>query len=280
MNAILEEEIKLLSTSAGCYLMHDKNDKVIYVGKAKNLKNRVSQYFLRPHSGKVGAMVLHVDHFETILTKNEQEAFILELNLIHRYMPRYNILLKDDKHYPYIALKKGSIPELKLLRNTKNKNYVYFGPYPNSTSAYKIVKLLNELYPLKKCHNLPNKPCLYYSMGQCYGYCIKDIPLDTLTNMNNSIKDFLHGKTYAKEQEIKEKVKFCSDNLQFEQAKKYQDLLLDIAHIKVNQTVDFHDEVDRDFFAYIVRENYIALSLLVYRNGVLLRNVLIITDLF
>ena len=260
--------------------MHDENDVVIYVGKAKNLKNRVSQYFLRAHTGKVGAMVSHVDHFETILTKSEAEAFILELNLIHKYMPRYNILLKDDKHYPYIALKKNGIPELKLIRNTKNKNYLYFGPYPNSGSAYKIVQLLNELYPLKKCRSLPKKPCLYYSLGECLGFCINKIDDKENSDIVEEIKDFLNGNTYQKEQELKKKIKTLSDNLEFERAKHYADLLNDISRLKDNQKVDLHDNNDYDFFAYATRNDYVALSLLIYRNGILLGNDVIISEIF
>ena len=218
MNKRLEECINLLSTSPGCYLMHDKNDKVIYVGKAKNLKNRVSQYFLRPQIGKVAAMVSNVEYFETILTKNDAEAFILELNLIHKYMPKYNILLKDDKHYPYIALKKGSIPQVKLLRNTKDKNYWYYGPYPNSTSAYDIVSLINALYPIRKCRVLPKKPCLYYHLGQCLAFCVYDIDPEIVKELQNEIKDFLSGKAYKKEQEIKAKIKEYSEALNFEEA--------------------------------------------------------------
>lgn len=280
MNNKILEDIKLLSTSPGCYLMYDEFDKVIYVGKAKNLKNRVSQYFLLAHGGKVGAMVSHVDHFETILTSTESEAFVLELNLIHKYMPRYNILLKDDKHYPYIALKKKGIPEVKILRNTKNKNFQYFGPYPNSTSAYKIVQLINELYPLKKCRVLPKKPCLYYSLNQCLGYCINKIDDEVIENMNNEIRDFIKGKTYAKEQDIKEKIKFYSESLQFEQAKKYADLLKDISNIKSTQNVDLHDNKDRDFFAFVSRNGYLALSLLIYRDGTLLGKDVIISEIF
>ena len=132
--------IPLLPRRPGCYLMKDKDDKVIYIGKAKNLYNRVSQYFLRPQTGKVAAMVSHVDHFETIITKTDKESFILEMNLVHQYYPRYNILLKDGKHYPYIALKKKSDPYLKIARNDFDKNYYYFGPFPTSSYAYSVIE--------------------------------------------------------------------------------------------------------------------------------------------
>ncbi|MBR0194300.1 MAG: GIY-YIG nuclease family protein, partial [Bacilli bacterium] len=141
--------IPLLPKKPGCYLMHDASGKVIYVGKAKNLYNRVSQYFLRPQVGKVAAMVSHVDYFETIITHSDKEAFILEMNLIHQYYPRYNILLKDGKHYPYIALKKKNDPYLKISRDEKDPNYYYFGPYPTSSYAYKVINLLNKIFPTR-----------------------------------------------------------------------------------------------------------------------------------
>ena len=141
--------------------MYDKDNVIIYVGKAKDLQKRVSQYFLRPQSGKVLAMVTHVDHFETIIMNNEKEAFLLEMNLIHEHLPRYNILLKDDSHYPYLALKKKGDPTLSIKRNNKDKNYLYFGPYPNSGAAFNMVDLLNKVFPLRKCRNI----------GQCRQYC-------------------------------------------------------------------------------------------------------------
>lgn len=280
MNKRLENDIALLSTSPGCYLMHDKNDKIIYVGKAKNLKNRVSQYFSLQHYGKVGAMVKRVDHFETILTKNENEAFLLELNLIHKYMPRYNILLKDNKRYPYIALKKGRETSLRITRNTKSNKYLYFGPYPKSSSAFKIMELLNTLYPTKKCKKLPKKACLYYYMGQCLAPCINTVSVEQQKKIFNDIKAFLSGKTYEKEQELKKKMIDFSNELNYEQALACKKLLEDIQHIKTNQIVEFDSNIDMDCFAYVVRDEYIAIALFVYRNGVLLGKDVIISELF
>ena len=154
--------IPLIPHKPGVYLMKDKDDKVIYVGKAKNLYKRVSQYFLRPQEGKVAKMAMNAHHFETIITKSEKEAFLLEENLIHTYYPRYNILLKDGKHYPYIALKKKGDPILKIARDDKNKDYFYFGPFPTSSYAYEVINLLNKLFPLRKCRTIPSTPCLYY----------------------------------------------------------------------------------------------------------------------
>ena len=164
-----------LKHSPGVYLMYDKDDKIIYIGKAKDLSKRVSQYFMRPQSGKVQKMVFETERFETILTDNEKEALILEMNLIQTHYPKYNVLLKDDKHYPYIALKKDGDPYLTIKRTNKEKNYEYFGPFPNSGAAYEMIDLLNKLFPLRKCRVLPSEPCLYYHLGQCLAPCIKKI---------------------------------------------------------------------------------------------------------
>lgn len=280
MNKIIENSVNLLSTSPGCYLMYDNNNTVIYVGKAKNLKNRVSQYFLQPHTGKVGAMVSHVDHFETIVTSNDNEAFVLELNLIHKYYPRYNIMLKDDKRYPYIALKKGNDPQIKLLRNTNNKNYIYFGPYPHATYAKNIVDLINNIYPLRKCKTSGKKPCIYYQMGACLGQCFQEIDANKIEELQNEIKTFLSGKTYSVEKAIKNDIKILNQNLQYEEAMKKYDILKSIEYMKTTQYVEFQDDVDRDIFAYVIRDGYISLTLFIYRSGMLIGKDNFIIDLF
>ena len=159
----------------GVYLMHDKDDKIIYIGKAKDLYKRVSQYFLKPQVGKVARMAFEAEYFETIITNNEKEALILEMNLIQTHYPKFNILLKDGSHYPYIGLKKTGYPYLQIKRNTKDKNFDYFGPYPRSTSAYETIDLLNKVFPIRKCQNIPNTACLYYHLGQCLAPCINEI---------------------------------------------------------------------------------------------------------
>lgn len=250
--------------------MFDKDDIVIYVGKAKNLKNRVSQYFLRPQTGKVAAMVKNIARFETIVTKNEQEAFLLEYNLIHKHYPKYNILLKDDKHYPYIALKKSGIPEVKIVRKTKDKRYLYFGPYPKASSAREVINLLNNLFPLKKCQVLPKKECLYYHMGLCLGYCINETSDEKMKEIFTDVKSFLQGKTFNKELELKNKIKEASENLNFELAQNYKTTLDSILNLKASQLMDLKSNVNCDCFAFVTRENYVCLSIFIYRNGVLM----------
>ena len=205
--------------------MFDSDNKIIYIGKAKDLYKRVSQYFLRPQSGKVAAMVMHVDHFNYIITANEKEALILEMNLIHEHMPRYNILLKDDSHYPYIALAKTNNPILKIARNNNDKKYYYFGPYPNSGDAYKIIDLLNKLFPLRKCKNLPKVPCLYKDLGQCLAPCVNKIDEDVYLNMVNKIRAFLDGNDLEIKNEIKNKMLEASEKQQYEQANEFKKLL-------------------------------------------------------
>ncbi|MCQ2801905.1 MAG: excinuclease ABC subunit UvrC [Bacilli bacterium] len=270
MTEAVKVAIPLLPRRPGCYLMKDKDNKVIYVGKAKNLFNRVSQYFLRPQVGKVAAMVSHVDHFETIITKTDKEAFILELNLIHQYYPRYNILLKDAKHYPYIALKKKNDPYLKIARNDKDKNYYYFGPFPTSSYAYSVIDLLNKLFPTRKCRNVPNEPCLYYHMGMCLAPCINKVSEQENDKLFNEIKTFLEGNNPGIAREIKEKMQIAAENLEFEKANDLKKTLDAIEHVLDKQGVENKDHVNRDVFAYTTRDGYLSLAILTYRNGLLL----------
>ena len=266
----VKQAIPLLPRKPGCYLMKDKDEKVIYIGKAKNLYNRVSQYFLRPQTGKVAAMVSHVDHFETIITKTDKESFILEMNLVHTYYPRYNILLKDGKHYPYIALKKKNDPFLKIARNDKDKNYYYFGPFPTSSHAYHVINLLNKIFPTRKCRNIPSTPCLYYHMGMCLGPCINKIDEATNDNLFNEIKSFLEGHNDKIAANLKEKMIEASEKQEYEKAKDYKDTLDSISHILDKQGVENKDHVSRDVFAYHSRDGYISLAVLTYRRGLLL----------
>lgn len=262
--------IPLLPKSPGVYLMKDKDDKVIYVGKAKNLYNRVSQYFLRPQSGKVFAMVTHVDHFETIMTKTDKEAFLLEENLIHNYYPRYNILLKDGKHYPYIALKKKGDIYLKIARNDKDKSYYYFGPYPTSGAAFEVINLLNRLFPTRKCNKIPSSPCLYYHLGQCLGPCINKIKDEEYQKMYEDIKSFLSGHNDDIKRKLKEEMISLSEAQEYERASEIKKTLDSIDHVISTQGVENSDHVSRDVFGYTSRENFISLAVLTYRRGILL----------
>ena len=265
----------------GAYLMFNQDDVVIYVGKAKDLYKRVSQYFLKPQVGKVAKMVLEISYFQTIICKNEKEAFILEMNLIQTHYPKFNILLKDDKHYPYIAIKKDKDPYLTIKRNNKDKKYIYYGPFPNSSAAYQMVDLLNKLYPLRKCKNIPKEACLYYHLGQCLAPCInKNIDSEIYNKTIEQIRSFLNGDNKKKYDEIKEKMLDASNKTNFELALSYKKTLDAIDHINQKQNVEFLDKIDKDIFAYSTRNNYMCVSCLMYRSGLLLDKKSYVVEIF
>ncbi len=270
----MTEKIKVLISNLkhapGVYLMHDKAGTVIYVGKAKDLQKRVSQYFLRPQSGKVFKMVQNVDYFETIIVQNEKEALVLEMNLIHQYFPRFNILLKDGSHYPYIALKKKGDVTLSIKRNNKDKNYDYYGPYPNSGAAYKMVDLIHKIFPIRKCRTLPKEVCLYYHLGQCLAPCINKIDDETYDSLRDEIKNFLRGNNHKQLSELKQKMMDASDRQEYELANEYKQLIKSIEHINTTSSVETNDKTDRDVFAYSTRNGYLSLAFLIFRKGMLL----------
>ena len=254
----------------GVYLMHDKDDKIIYIGKAKDLYKRVSQYFLRPQVGKVAKMAFEAEYFETIITNNEKEALILEMNLIQTHYPKFNILLKDGSHYPYIGLKKTGYPYLQIKRNTKDKGYDYFGPFPRSSSAYETIDLLNKVFPLRKCKNIPSTACLYYHLGQCLAPCINDISKEKEEEIREDVKSFMRGNNQKVRQDIEAKMIAASEALDFESAASYKNILISIDHVNTPQLMENNDKKDRDIFAFSVREGYLSLAVLLFRKGTLL----------
>ena len=269
-NPLLKEKIELLPDSPGSYQMKDKEGNIIYVGKAKSLVKRVKQYFTRPQKGKVMRMVLEIDDFDIIKTQNEKEALLLEISLIHKYHPKYNIMLMDDKTYPYIALKKTGDPFLKIARSNKEKGYYYFGPYPNSSAAYETIDLLNRIYSLRKCRNIPTKPCLYYHLGQCLAPCINKIKQEDYDKIVASITSFFKGDSNQIKNELTLKMKEAASKLEFEKAGEYKKMLDDIASLTSLQKIIFNDQIDRDIIAYSIREGYVCLVFLLYRKGALL----------
>ncbi len=276
----LKRLISLLPDKPGVYLMKDASDKIIYIGKAKNLKKRVSQYFLRPQIGKVAAMVSHVDHFDFIIVHTDKEAFILEMNLIQSHHPRYNIMMMDDSHYPYIAVKKDD-GSLKIARRSLDKKYFYYGPFPNSKDAFKIIDLLNRIYPTKKCKNMPKKPCLYYHLGQCLAPCINKVEPEKYQELYDKIKSFLDGNTQELIKEYTAKMSGASEALRFEDAKNYKDIIDSIKRVTAKQAVEVrNDKTSRDVFAYSERDSYLSLSILTYRRGILLGKKVIVVPLF
>lgn len=280
MTEAVKQSLLLIPSKPGVYLMKNKDEDIIYVGKAKNLSKRVTQYFMRPQAGKVAAMVFNVDHFETIITKSEKEAFILEMNLIKKHYPRYNILLKDNKHYPYIALKRKKSPVLKISRDDKDKNYFYFGPYPTSAHAYEMISLLNKIFPLQKCATLPSVPCLYYHLGQCLAPCINKIDEETHATIYGQIKSFLSGNNADVISQIKQKMEDASANQEYEKANDYKKTLQAIEHINDRQSMEVKDHINRDIFAYVTRDGYLSLAVLTFRQGLLLGKEVFVVEQF
>ena len=282
---MISERIKSLISNLkhlpGVYLMHDKNDTIIYVGKAKDLQKRVSQYFLRPQRGKVMKMVQNVEYFETIITANEKEALVLEMNLIQTHYPRYNILLKDGSHYPYIALSKNGDPYFSIKRNDKDKkHYDYFGPYPNSSAAYDLVTLLNKIFPIRKCSNLAHQTCLYYHLGTCLAPCVNKIDEKVYNEIREEIKSFMRGNNQKQISELKEKMLAASEKLEFETANEYKKTIQAIEHLNTNQNVEMNDRVNRDIFAFASRDGYLSLAVFLYRKGILLGKQVFVVEEF
>ena len=267
---VLKQKISLLPDKPGSYQMKDEQGNIIYVGKAKSLLKRVKQYFVRPQTGKVFRMVQEIRDFDIIETSSEKEALLLEISLIHKYYPKYNIMLMDDKMYPYIALKKSGDPFLRITRSDKEKGYRYFGPYPNAPKAYKVIDLMNKVFPIRKCQNIPAHPCLYYHMGQCLAPCINKVQENKYIELRQSITRFLNGDVSFVTQKLHLEMKQYADNLEFEKAKECKDLLDAIEEIKSKQNVMFQDHIDRDVMGYSVREGYVCVVFLLYRRGVLL----------
>ncbi len=267
---MLKEKLKTIPHLPGSYQMRNLNNTVIYVGKAKDLYKRVNSYFKGNVTGKTAKMVSEVVDFTYITTQTEQEAFILELNLIKEYDPKYNILLKDDKSYPYIEYISKPYPRLKVSRylNIRKKDKkLLFGPYPNAYAARKIVNLINRLYPLKKCEGMPKHVCLYYHIDECLGYCERNVDQEKLAKMEKDIIEFLKGNDKILIDKILEKINVFSANLNFESA---MELKKELDYIKVildKQKVELHDYVNRDVISYYYDEGLVSVQILFVRNG-------------
>ncbi len=265
---MIKDKLKLLTDKPGCYLMKDINNIVIYVGKAKNLKNRVKSYFNLKHTGKTALLVSNIYDFEFIVTDSELEALLLEINLIKKYEPKYNILLRDDKSYPYIEITNERIPRLIIVRpKNKKKRGKLFGPYPNVYAARKTVEILNRLYPIRKCVTMPKKVCLYYHIEECLGYCEYNINKELIEDMLDQIIKFLNGNHSIVTKKIKEEMNKASLSLNYEKAKEMKDYLEYINVTLKNQHIDFKDNIDRDIFGYNSINNYLSIKVLSIRNG-------------
>lgn len=269
---MFKEELSLVPHLPGCYLMRNKDNVVIYVGKSKNLKNRLSSYFQREHTGKTMMLVREIDHFEYIVTNTEMESLLLEINLIKKYNPKYNILYRDDKSYPYIELTNEKVPRLRIVRriNVKKIKNNLFGPYPNVGAAKKVVEILNRIYPLRKCNTYEKRECLYYHIGECLGYCTKEVSEDKIKEMKSEIISFLNGNTKILTDRLKGKMLNYSNSMEYEKAKEYKDLLDYINITTEKQKVDLSDNINIDVVGYYAKDNYISVQILFIRGGKLL----------
>lgn len=280
----LEEKLLLVPHLPGSYQMRDESNTVIYVGKAKDLHNRVNSYFHNDIYGKTAKLVSNIYDFTYVITSSEYEAFLLEINLIKKYNPKYNILLRDDKSYPYIEYMRYPYPMVKEVRylNIKKKAGRYlFGPYVNGTAARKIVELLNRLYPLKKCEGKPKEVCLYYHLHECLGYCVKQVDEDKINQMENEILGFLNGNNDLIIKKLKNEMEIQASNLNFEEAQELKEYLEYINVILEKQKIDIQDLVSRDIINYYVDNGYLSIQIFFTRNGKLIgstNKILPITD--
>ena len=266
---MFKKELQEVPKKPGCYQMYNSDGIIIYVGKAKILQNRLRSYFTGRVTGKTKKMVSEVDHFEYIVTDTETEAFVLELNLIKKHDPKYNILLRDDKSYPYIELTNEKVPTLKVVRsiNRKKNQKNLYGPYPNVTAARGTVNLLNRIYPLKKCRTYPKKTCLYYHIGQCLGYCVYDIDKDKIESMKSEIIKFLNGDDSIVREKLEREMEEESKQMHYEKALEIKQLLDYIKVTLTHQKVELKDNVNRDIFGYYVDKGYISIQVFFIRNS-------------
>ena len=266
----IKKKLSLVPNLPGCYLMKNRDGVIIYVGKAKKLKNRLSSYFRGTHFGKTAKLVSEIVDFDYVVVSSETESFILELNLIKEHDPKYNILLRDDKSYPYIELTNEKVPRLLVVRNInrKRKNVTrLYGPYPNVSAARQTVNLLNRMYPLRKCKTYNKKPCLYYHIGQCLGYCTNKVDPVLIKEMEAEIIEFLRGNHTLITKRIETEMFEASSKLNFEKAKELKELLDYINITLVRQEVEVRDNIDRDVFGYAVMKGYLSIECFFIRGG-------------
>ena len=263
----IKNKLSVVPMEPGCYLMKDRNDQVIYVGKAKKLRNRLRSYFTGAHDTKTTRLVAEIRNFEFIVTSDETESLLLELNLIKQYQPRYNILLKDGKSYPFIKITKEKYPRLVVTRRVKKGTGKYFGPYPNAYSAQETKKLLDRIYPFRKCDKMPDKLCLYYHIGQCLGPCVYDVDLEKYAEMTREISDFLNGEDQTILKNLENRMQQASEDLDFEQAKEYRDLIQHIHNLTRKQKIMSPDKSTRDVFGYSVSKGWMCVQVFFIRQG-------------
>ena len=271
MNELINHKLELLPDSPGCYIHKDKNGTIIYVGKAKNLKNRVRSYFHGSHNTKTELLVSEIEDFEYIVTGSNTEALLLEINLIQENKPKYNIRLKDDKSYPFIKITDEPYPRLLITRQVKKDGGLYFGPYPDSGAATEIKRLLDRLFPFKKCTNPANKVCFYYHLGQCKAHTICQTDQTYWDSLKEDVKNFLNGRDDKIVNELRDKMTKASELMEFERAAEYRDLIEGIGLLRTKQRVMNQDMQDRDIFGYYVDKGWMCVQVFFIRQGKLIQ---------
>ena len=267
---LLRQKLTLLPEKPGVYLMKDNQGQIIYVGKAKILKNRVKSYFTGSHDGKTKRLVSQIVDFEYIMTESEVEALVLECNLIKKYTPKYNILLRDDKTYPYLMITEENHPRILVTRQIKKGTGKYFGPYPNSSAAKEAARLLNRLFPFRKCRQIPTRPCLYYHLEQCLAPCVEEVPPKVYLGMRKAVSSFLKGDQRGILELLQGKMQVSSEALHFERAKEYRDLIEDLKQLGEKQNITLNDFIDRDVLGYAHTTDQMCVQIFYLRQGKLL----------
>ena len=267
----IENKLKLLPDLPGCYLMKDLNSRIIYVGKAKNLKNRVRSYFKSSHEGKTARLVSEIRDFETIITSTDKEAFLLEITLIQKHKPYYNIKLKQGTGYPYIKITNERDPQLQIVSQVKKDGAYYFGPYPNVYAATETMQLLQKVYPLRRCTGYQKRPCLYYHMGQCLGACFKSVPKSEYEAQIKKIKSFLNGNVLGIKRDLTKKMEIASANLEFERAAELRDQIHYIEVTVEKQKIISNDNTPRDLFAYYMDRGWLSIQVFSIRQARLMK---------
>lgn len=270
MNNLIKSKLELLPTSPGCYIHKDKNGTIIYVGKAKNLRNRVRSYFRGSHDTKTEALVSEIVDFEFIVTESNIEALLLEINLIKENKPKYNIMLKDDKSYPFIKITNERYPRLIITRQVKKDGGLYFGPYPDVGAANEIKRLLDRIFPFRKCTNPPSKVCFYYHLGQCMAHTVCHKDEAYFKGMAQEVSDFLKGQDDKIIDELKLKMTTAAQNMEFERAAEYRDLIQAIGTLRTKQRVMAKDLQNRDVFGYYVNKGWMCVQVFFVRQGKLI----------
>lgn len=270
MNNLIKSKLELLPTSPGCYIHKDKNGTIIYVGKAKNLRNRVRSYFRGSHDTKTEALVSEIVDFEFIVTESNIEALLLEINLIKENKPKYNIMLKDDKSYPFIKITNERYPRLIITRQVKKDGGLYFGPYPDVGAANEIKRLLDRIFPFRKCTNPPSKVCFYYHIGQCMAHTICKKDEDYFKSMSQEVSDFLKGQDDKIIDDLKRKMGSAAQAMEFERAAEYRDLIQAIGTLRTKQRVMAKDLQNRDVFGYYVDKGWMCVQVFFVRQGKLI----------